>query len=113
MIFTGSIDSDTSYFHYDTGLSHANYTHPEFVPFYIDEQPQDKVNRSREVCGGASASQACIFDYLATGDESLAKSSGDDAATSASDTASLGNYMYKQPLINPFFPLKVHFFQCW
>lgn len=91
MIFTGSIDSDTSHFHYDTGLSHANFTHPEFVPFYIDEQPQDKVNRSREVCGGASASQACIFDYLATGDESLAKSSGDDAETSARDTATLGN----------------------
>uniref|UniRef100_A0A8W8N521 Fibrillin-1 n=1 Tax=Magallana gigas TaxID=29159 RepID=A0A8W8N521_MAGGI len=86
-----SINSNTSYFHYDTGLSHANYTHPEFVPFYIDEQPQDKVNRSREVCGGASASQACIFDYLATGDESLAKSSGDDAETSARDTATLEN----------------------
>lgn len=63
------------------------------MPFYIDEQPQDKVNRSREVCGGASASQACIFDYLATGDESLAKSSGDDAETSARDTATLGKFL--------------------
>ncbi|XP_078334851.1 uncharacterized protein LOC111121476 isoform X3 [Crassostrea virginica] len=86
-----SINSSTSLFQYGAGLSHADYSHPEFVPFYIDEQPQDAVNRSREACGGASASQACIFDYLATGDKALADSSGNNAESSDSDRENLEN----------------------
>ena len=62
------------------------------MPFYIDEQPQDAVNRSREACGGASASQACIFDYLATGDKALADSSGNNAESSDSDRENLGRH---------------------
>ncbi|XP_061188967.1 mucin-like protein [Saccostrea echinata] len=85
-----SINVTTSLFHYDTGLTHDEYSHPEFVPFFIDEFPEDKRNKSIEVCGGAKATQACIFDFLATGDQSLAEASGADDDTSATDTASLG-----------------------
>jgi hypothetical protein len=60
------------------------------VPLFIDEFPEEKVNQSREVCGGANATQACIFDFLATEDRSLAQSSGSEAEASAADTASLG-----------------------
>ncbi|XP_061188930.1 uncharacterized protein LOC133197100 [Saccostrea echinata] len=88
---SGSINSSTSLFHYDTGLSHSNYSHPDFVPFFIDEVEEEKVNEAKQVCGGNNAPKACIFDFLATGDTSLAKSSGADADSSAADSASLEN----------------------
>ena len=83
----GSISANTSIFHYDTGLSHDNYTHPDFLPFFIDEFSEEKQNQSKRVCG---ESQACIFDFLATGDRTLAVASGNEQSTSESNTITLG-----------------------
>jgi hypothetical protein len=89
-VFPGSVNESTSIFHYDTGLSHADYDHPEFLPFFIDEYPEAEQNRSKIACGGTSASQACVFDFLATGDKALAISSGSEESTSESETSVMG-----------------------
>ncbi|XP_052721310.1 uncharacterized protein LOC128192563 [Crassostrea angulata] len=76
-----SVTENTSIFQYDTDLSHSDFHHPEFLPLFIDEFSEEKRNRSKVACGG-SENQACIFDFLATGDKSLAMSSGSEASTS-------------------------------
>ena len=86
----GSVNDSTSLFHYDIGYSHREFSHPDFVPFFIDEFSEEKQNASKIACGGASASQACIFDFLATGDKALAASSGSEQATSDSENAVVG-----------------------
>lgn len=88
---TGAVNETTSIFHYGSGLSHRDYSHPEFVPFFVDEYPEDQRNASREACGGDSASQACIFDYLATGDKALALSSGNTDTSNKQDLVNIGN----------------------
>ncbi|XP_048727704.2 mucin-4-like isoform X2 [Ostrea edulis] len=85
------VNETTSIFHYGSGLSHRDYSHPEFVPFFVDEYPEDQRNASREACGGDSASQACIFDYLATGDKALALSSGNTDTSNKQDLVNIEN----------------------
>ena len=84
------MNESTSLFHYDNGYSHQEFSHPDFVPFFIDEFSEEKRNASIDACGGASASQACIFDFLATGDRALAASSGSEQATSDTENAAAG-----------------------
>lgn len=85
----GSVPENTSIFQYDTGLSHSDFHHPEFLPLFIDEFSEEKRNRSKVACGG-SENQACIFDFLATGDKSLAMSSGSEASTSKLAAKTIG-----------------------
>lgn len=92
--FPGSVNESTSLFHYDIGYSHRDFSHPDFVPFFIDEFSEEKRNASIDACGGASASQACIFDFLATGDKALAESSGSEQATSESENAAAGEISF-------------------
>lgn len=87
---TGSVNESTSLFHYDTGYTHGYFSHPDFVPFFIDEFTEEERNASIVACGGASASQACIFDFLATGDKALADSSGSEQSTFDTESATAG-----------------------
>lgn len=95
------MNESTSLFHYDIGYSHRDFSHPDFVPFFIDEFSEEIRNASIDACGGASASQACIFDFLATGDKALAESSGSEQATSESENAAAGeiSFNYREMFI--------------
>ncbi|KAK3088019.1 hypothetical protein FSP39_013547 [Pinctada imbricata] len=73
---SGSVNSSTSLFKYPIGKSHSDFAHPSFVPFYVDEFPEEDQQEAKTTCGGNTASQACIFDYLATRDSALASESG-------------------------------------
>lgn len=86
----GAVNEETSIFHYVSGLSHRDHSHPDFVPFFVDEYPEEQRNASRAACGGDSASQACIFDYLATGDKQLALSSGNTDTSNREDLVNIG-----------------------
>ncbi|XP_078330906.1 uncharacterized protein LOC111125451 isoform X2 [Crassostrea virginica] len=86
-----TVNDTTSIFHYASGLSHRDHDHPDFVPFFVDEYPEDQRNASRAACGGDSATQACIFDYLATGDKELALSSGNTDTSNQADTRNIEN----------------------
>ncbi|XP_062605771.1 uncharacterized protein LOC134267581 isoform X2 [Saccostrea cucullata] len=82
--------NDKSVFYYDEGLSHKNFSHPEFEPLFMDEVNEERLNSAREMCG-SNSSQACIFDFLATGDISIAMSSADEEAKSIKDIAIIEN----------------------
>ncbi|XP_062615400.1 fibrillin-1-like [Saccostrea cucullata] len=86
-----AVNESTSIFHYGSGLSHTDYSHPDFVPFFVDEYPEDQRSAAREACGGELASQACIFDYLATGDKALALSSGNTDSSNKKDLVNIEN----------------------
>lgn len=87
-ICIGSVNNE-SLFQYDDELSYLNYSHPEFVPMFTDEVDNGRLNEAIQKCG-SNASKACIADYLATGDISLAKVSGDKEHDSKSDIATIG-----------------------
>ena len=101
------MNESTSLFHYNIGYPHQEFSHPDFVPFFIDEFSEEKRNASIDACGGASASQACIFDFLATGDRALATSSGSEQATSDSENAAAGMSSFISEI---FFFLSFHMF---
>ena len=81
-----------SLFKYNDGLSHINFSHPEFQPIFAEEDA--RLNDAKKKCGGMKATKACIFDYLATGDIKLAESSGDTATESSKNLKIVGKYSF-------------------
>ncbi|XP_052691021.1 uncharacterized protein LOC128168863 isoform X6 [Crassostrea angulata] len=82
--------NEDSLFYYEKGLSYQNFSHPEFQPIFLDEVDTDKLDIAKEQCG-SNPSQACIFDYLATGDIALAQSSGKEEASAQLDMKIIEN----------------------
>lgn len=87
-IFPGLVN-EKSLFHYDKGLTYHNYTHLDFEPIFLDEVDKNQIEDANMKCG-PNPSQACIFDYLATGDIALAESSGTSEASAQSDKKIVG-----------------------
>ncbi|XP_061188876.1 mucin-like protein [Saccostrea echinata] len=81
---------DKSIFNYNEGLGHENFSHPEFEPLFMDEVDEEQIDSAKEICG-PNPSQACIFDFLATGDISIAMSSAMEEAKSINDIAIIEN----------------------
>ncbi|XP_052712036.1 uncharacterized protein LOC128186279 isoform X1 [Crassostrea angulata] len=82
--------NEDSLFYYEKGLSYQNYSHLEFQPLFLDEVDRIKLDDAKTKCG-SNISQACIFDYLATGDIALAESSGLEEASAHTDIKILEN----------------------
>ena len=78
-----------SLFHYDKGFSYLNFSHLDFEPIFLDEVDKETLENAKTKCG-PHPSQACIFDYLATGDLALAASSGTEEAAAQSDIKIIG-----------------------
>ncbi|XP_076088995.1 mucin-like protein [Mytilus galloprovincialis] len=84
--------SDNSIFYYTDGKSWADYSHQDFVPIFIDEFDNSTLQLAYTVCGGKSDQyKACIFDYLATGDQSFADDTQITNAEAESETTQLQN----------------------
>ncbi|XP_062609553.1 uncharacterized protein LOC134271352 [Saccostrea cucullata] len=81
---------EESIFHYDKGLTNKNFSHPEFEPLFLDEISEEALENAKKKCG-VNPSQACIFDYLATGDIALAESSGTEETISISEIKLIDN----------------------
>lgn len=65
----GAIDPNRSYFFYRNGQGPANFTHPEFIPKFLSDFPEDRQKDAEEKCGN---NVECKFDFLATGNEEIA-----------------------------------------
>uniref|UniRef100_A0A0L8GBJ0 Mucin-like protein n=1 Tax=Octopus bimaculoides TaxID=37653 RepID=A0A0L8GBJ0_OCTBM len=61
---------NTSLFKYPKGFSNADYTDTSFVPLFIDKN-SEIYKKALQIC--KADDNACIYDYIATGDESIAK----------------------------------------
>ncbi|XP_062579994.1 protein eyes shut homolog, partial [Saccostrea cucullata] len=82
--------NEESIFHYDKGLTNKDFSHPEFEPLFLDETNEEALENAKKKCG-VNPSQACIFDYLATGDIALAGSSGTEETISISEIKLIEN----------------------
>ncbi|VDI73639.1 Hypothetical predicted protein, partial [Mytilus galloprovincialis] len=79
-------------FDYTDGKSWADYSHQDFVPLFIDEFDNSTLQSAYSVCGGSTDQyKACIFDYLATGDQSFADDTQSTNVEAESETAQLQN----------------------
>ncbi|CAL1534458.1 unnamed protein product, partial [Lymnaea stagnalis] len=73
------VDATNTIFSYREGEGAADYSHPEFIPLFKDEVDESDLSAAKEKCG---ENDACIFDFLATGDATFAentRSTGEDA----------------------------------
>ena len=66
---SGAVTADNSVMRYGPKEGPGTYSHPEFVPIFLDEQPAEVRSRAEAVCGD---NLACIYDYVATGSEAFA-----------------------------------------
>ena len=81
-------------FTYDDGKSWSDYSHPDFVPLFIDEFNQTTLDQAYSVCGGRSDQyKACIFDYLATGDQSFAEDTQSTNTEADAETEQLSKWL--------------------
>ncbi|CAG2254068.1 MUC4 [Mytilus edulis] len=79
-------------FDYTDGKSWVDYSHQDFVPLFIDEFDNSTLQSAYSVCGGSTDQyKACIFDYLATGDQSFADDTQSTNVEAESETAQLQN----------------------
>ncbi|XP_070175366.1 fibrillin-3-like [Littorina saxatilis] len=67
-----AVTSDSSVMRYEPREGPHNYSHPEFVPLFLDEQPEEIRNLAKTKCGD---NLACQFDYFATGSNAFAMDS--------------------------------------
>ncbi|KAK6970572.1 mucin-like protein [Biomphalaria glabrata] len=66
-----TVTSISSVFTYKPGETTDTYQHPDFTPMFRDEANPTQLAKAVEICGDAN--DACIFDYLATGDAAFAQ----------------------------------------
>lgn len=89
------VNSSNSIFKYPDGKSWKDYSHPEFIPIFVDEYPKEERDKAKAECGGERATQTCIFDYLATGSREVARDSGsvdETAVAIAKETSKYYNF---------------------
>lgn len=80
-----------SIFVYPDGYSHANYSHPEFTPKFLDEADTDKVANATKICGEDNLE--CIFDLVFTGSESVAEDTKRTDVQHAEAVVEAGRYL--------------------
>nr|KAG5693347.1 hypothetical protein BaRGS_017640 [Batillaria attramentaria] len=66
----GQVSQSDSVMRYGPREGPANYTHPDFMPIFLDEQPADVRKGAEAVCGPSNF--PCIYDYFATGSSAFA-----------------------------------------
>ena len=66
----GEIDGNSSAFFYPDGKSHRNYQNNTFVPKFLEDVEESKVQNATEQCGEHNL--ACIFDLVFTDDTDVA-----------------------------------------
>ena len=71
--FIGQVTEKESLFDYENGQSYLNFTNPDHEPLYLDEIDNETIANAAAVCGSIDNIE-CIFDFVATGDMSLATS---------------------------------------
>ncbi|XP_070175148.1 fibrillin-2-like, partial [Littorina saxatilis] len=85
-----AITADNSVMRYETRESTADFAHPEFVPIFLDEQPDDVKQEAETLCGGADK-LACIYDFVATGNKAFAINTLRTDVTAAAERKELAN----------------------
>nr|KAG5691691.1 hypothetical protein BaRGS_029456 [Batillaria attramentaria] len=67
---SGAVKDDTTVLRYPPRMGPANYSHPDFVPVFLDEVPKEEKDAAEALCGEGNS--ACIYDYFSTGSEDFA-----------------------------------------
>ena len=69
--YIGQVTEDESLFTYPSGQTLANFSDPNHIPQFLDEIDNTTREKAKTVCG---TNIQCIFDFVQTGNEELAKS---------------------------------------
>ncbi|XP_059150382.1 mucin-like protein [Physella acuta] len=98
------VTNTTTVFLYKSGESTNTYQHPEFTPFFIENVNTTVLNQAKAFCGPTRT--ACVYDYIATGNETFANNTNVQMEIIAADKALKANncpvldYVNKTQLVN-------------
>ena len=65
------LNATLSKLRYYPGYSPKDYVDPTFQPIFLDEVDMNKINSAITLCGG-STQKSCIYDYVLTGESTIA-----------------------------------------
>lgn len=71
LFFIGEVTGENSVFTYPIGESAANYSYPNYVPYFLEDFNATLRQSAISLCG--EGNDPCIFDYLITSDPSFAQ----------------------------------------
>ncbi|KAH9505774.1 hypothetical protein Btru_055751, partial [Bulinus truncatus] len=83
------VNDNNTVFTYGIKESAATYSHPDFIPTFIEEASNESVAAAIAKCG--SGNDACIFDYLATKNEDFARNTNNTNLETRATIQSLSN----------------------
>jgi hypothetical protein len=63
----------------------ADYFHSDFEPVFLDEMSSEKKQTAEYVCG--SSNHACLYDFIASGNETFAISTRDTHQVALKDNS--------------------------
>ena len=71
LYFLGAVNENTTVFTYADGKSHSDYHNESYVPRFLDEVEQSKIDEALKVCN-VTENNECVFDYVFTGKAEIA-----------------------------------------
>ncbi|XP_059161297.1 uncharacterized protein LOC131944591 [Physella acuta] len=93
-----AVNNLTTLFTHGPGEKAEDFQHPEFTPMFKDEAKPEDVAKAVEICGDKN--DACIFDFLATGDQAFAENTKSFSEEMAVTVEVLANNPPKVYLLN-------------
>ena len=91
-VLSGAISNSESLFRYQPRKGPADFRHDDFVPIFLDEaSPQDRT-KAEKVCGKANL--ACIYDFIATGSQTVAQATKKTKDTADETETKISEYSY-------------------
>ena len=94
IVISGMTTPEQSIFVYPEGISHANFSHPGFIPRFLDDADQALVQNATQTCGAEN--WECIYDMVITGSAEFAmntKQTGIEHMEKVNDTGMLHMYL--------------------
>ena len=61
----GAVNENKTVFTYADGKSHSDYHNESYVPRFLDEVEQSKIDEAYKVCN-VTENNECVFDYVFT-----------------------------------------------
>ncbi|KAK7476342.1 hypothetical protein BaRGS_00032401 [Batillaria attramentaria] len=85
----GAVTNDNTVLRYGPREGPEDLSHPDFNPLFLDEVPPADKKSAEKVCGVAN--NACIYDYITTGDKNFAASTNQTNQQATQDNHQINN----------------------
>ena len=85
----GAANENTTVFTYADGKSHSDYHNESYVPRFLDEVEQSKIDEALKVCN-VTENNECVFDYVFTEKAEIAMQTSSKTRETAQSKREIG-----------------------